>query len=181
MSTNQSLTVGDFMTALPDTINAELRVSDALDRMYNDNLRHLPVVNDDGGLVGMITTRDVALSSSLYGRDPEETPVSEIMTRRPFSVSKETPLDEVALIMERDRLGSTIVTDGVKPVGIFTTTDGMRAIRQLMAGAPVEPAVKPHLKPGEDEDDGPRQTHGHRRPRGTSKYDGMVSWFLAKV
>lgn len=172
--------VAAFMTPVPETILEDLMVSDALDRMYNDNLRHLPVVNGDGGLVGILSTRDVALSASLFNVDPERSPVSAVMSRQVYSVKSDTPIDEVALIMERDRLGSTVVTEGNKPVGIFTTTDAMRVIRQLVAGEPVKPAMQPDLTPDPDAD-APRQVHGHRRPHGASKYDGMVSWFFQKI
>lgn len=179
MSNEPAPSVSAFMTPVPETILEDLTVADALDRMYNDNLRHLPVVNADGALVGIMSTRDVALGASLYNIDPSHSPVSDVMSKKVYTVPSDTPIDEVAMIMERDRLGSTVVIEGGKPVGIFTTTDAMRTIRQLVAGKPVEPAVKPDLSPNKDAE--VRQVHGHKRPSGASRYDGMVSWFFQKI
>ena len=159
--TATSPTIRDFMTPIPATVSDELTLADALDRMYSDNVRHLPVVDSNGVLVGMVTTRDIAVAASVRDLDPQKTPVAAAMTAAPYACEANTPLIDVAYHLEHERLGSAVVTEGERPVGIFTTTDALRALRTFIAGHSVEPAVKPSVS--------------------VSKYDGMISWFLARL
>ena len=149
-------TIGDFMTKLPATVDAELQVLDALDRMYVDNVRHLPVVDAEGKLVGLLSSRDIAQLAS-EGSDLEKTLVSDTMSRAPYSCAADTPLNDVAFQMEDKKLGSTVVTENGKPVGIFTTIDALKAVRSLLAGEQVVPANPPtHILTKEEKDSGQR-------------------------
>ena len=170
-------TVADYMTETPATVNEDLSLADAMDRMFADNIRHLPVVSDAGGLVGMVSTRDVAFATSIRGQDPRKITVGAAMTSNPITCAADTGLAEVALIMERDRLGSLIVTRDAKPVGVFTTTDAMRALRSMIAGAPVEAANPPtHIADVSGERTQTVRSHIHGvRP---STRDGSLSWLL---
>jgi len=178
MTEHEPPRVSDYMTPTPATIEVGMRLSDALDRMYNDNIRHLPVVNETGHLVGMLSTRDVAIAAALRGVDPSEAKVETAMATVPFTCADHSPLLAVIERMERDRLGSAIVTQHDKPVGIFTTTDALRALRSQLLGRPAEPLVEPEIKIGEG-DDSPH-LRPSQRSKGASRYDGMVSWFLTK-
>lgn len=53
-------TVGDYVTADIVTTAPETTVHDAADLMIDHDISHLPVVDDDGRLAGMVTTTDVA-------------------------------------------------------------------------------------------------------------------------
>ena len=183
MTQSNSPTVGEYMTEIPATIETGLSLADALDRMFSSNIRHLPVVSERGTLVGMLSTRDIAGAGALRGLDLKRTKVDQVMSPMPFSCSTETPLLLVIEEMERDRLGSAVITRDGKPCGIFTTTDALRALRAVLTGAPVEPLVEPTLG-GEEAEGGEGERQGPRprmHVRGPSQYDGMVSWFLAKL
>ena len=81
--------------------------------------------------------------------------------------------------MERDRLGSAIVTQDGKPIGIFTTTDALRVLRGMLLGKEVEPLVDPEVARGEGDPD-KHHVRTHLKAKGPSRYDGMVSWFLTR-
>ena len=51
--------LADVMTRAPDTLRPTDSVRDALDLMSNGDYRHLPVVDDDGRLVGIVSIRDL--------------------------------------------------------------------------------------------------------------------------
>lgn len=172
--------VSDYMTELPVTVEVGMSLADALDRMYSDNIRHLPVVDEAGSLVGMLSTRDIAAVAALRGVDPREAKVEDAMARVPFSCAHHSPLVSVVEKMERHRLGSAVVTKDDKPIGIFTTTDALRVLRGKLLGKEVEPLVQPEVKMGEGDPDKPHFRQPHQRPRGVSQYDGMVSWFLTR-
>jgi acetoin utilization protein AcuB len=179
MTDHEPPRVSDYMTDLPVTVETGMRLSDALDRMYTDNIRHLPVVDDGGKLVGMLSTRDIAAVAAMRGIDPDEATVEMAMATVPFTCADHSPLVAVVERMERDRLGSAVVTRENKPVGIFTTTDALRVLRGKLLGKEVEPLVHPEVKEGEGHPDEP---HVHVKPRvkGARSTDGMVSWFLAR-
>jgi acetoin utilization protein AcuB len=180
MTTNNGPTVGDYMTKTPATVNAGLTLADALDRMYADNVRHLPVVDDGDKLVGLISTRDVAVAASIRGLDPKKITVGAAMSGTPFTCEADASLSEVVMAMEGDRLGSTVVTGDGKPVGMFTTTDALRAVRSLIAGRPVAPASEAtHIVDHADD----REATARRHPRasGSSSSSGTLSWFLSPL
>lgn len=179
MTDHEPPRVSDYMTVVPVTVETGMRLSDALDRMYSDNIRHLPVVDNDGKLVGMISTRDIAAVAAMRGINPEKATVEMAMAMVPFSCADHSPLLAVIERMERDRLGSVVVTREGKPVGIFTTTDALRVLRGKLLGKEVEPLVHPEVEEGEGHAEEPH-LRVKPRVRGARNTDGMVSWFLAR-
>jgi CBS domain-containing protein len=131
------------MTPTPITVNDGLMLSDALDRMYANNIHHMPVVHREHGFIGTISADDIASATSARGLDPEETPVREAMRRDAYTCALISPLVDVIHQMERRHLGSVVITEGDRPVGIFTTTDALRTLRSQLVGYPVRPAVNP--------------------------------------
>lgn len=122
-------TIRDFMTASPATIEADLSLALARERMFQVGARHLPVVRD-GVLVGIVSERDIALVESLAGGDDEWT-VERAMTPQPFTCGPDAHLHAVAAEMAQHKYGTAVVVDVEHPssvVGVFTTTDAMRAL-----------------------------------------------------
>ena len=120
-------TVGDYMTKAPHTVGAEQPLTEAERRMQAFGVRHLPVLRG-GALVGVVSDRDVALVSSLPGVEAGSLSVADAMSQDPYQVPSNAPLDEVAKTMEKNRYGSAVVVDGGNVVGVFTTTDALRAL-----------------------------------------------------
>lgn len=124
------------MTTCPETIEADARLSDARERMAQFKIRHLPVVRE-GQLAGIITDRDVNLTESLLVDEPSRaTPptVADAMTEVVFTCGPNAHLHAVAAEMARDKHGSAIVVDPEHPLkvlGVFTTTDALRALSQF--------------------------------------------------
>jgi IMP dehydrogenase/acetoin utilization protein AcuB len=82
----------------------------------------------NGRLTGILTDRDVKLANSLQGVDPQKTLIDEIATDDAYLVSPDSPLDEVVAYMADHRIGSTLIVDNHKLVGIFTSTDALRVL-----------------------------------------------------
>jgi CBS domain-containing protein len=128
--------IREFMTTCPETIEADARLSDARTRMAELKIRHLPVVRD-GRLVGIVTDRDVNLTESLLVDEPmRATPVSvtDAMTDVVFTCGPNAHLHAVASEMAHDKHGSAVVVDPEHPLkvlGVFTTTDALRALSQF--------------------------------------------------
>jgi len=126
--------VRHYMTALPETIEDGLLLSDAKDRMYHLGVRHLPVLRG-GKLVGILSHRDIAVAESLATMNFAEIPVATVMTQVPFTCGPNAHVEAVAREMAAHHYGSAIVVDPAQPtevVGVFTTTDALRALADVI-------------------------------------------------
>jgi acetoin utilization protein AcuB len=156
-------TVAEYMTKIPASADHGLLLADAEERMNIDNIRHL-VVLGDGNIVGVLSNRDISVALAVPGVDRKKLTVRDAMSEQPYMCPQDTPISEVARVMEAHRWGCAVVVDGDEAVGVFTTTDALRALRALATGKPAEPAVKPtHLPPVET--GAPRVFHlRHHKP-----------------
>jgi acetoin utilization protein AcuB len=155
-------TVSEYMTLMPASADEDLRLEDAEQRMSLDNIRHLVVVKD-GHAVGVLSSRDISLALSMPGVDRKKIKVSEAMSEQPYVCRPDSTLAEVCLTMEAHRWGCALIVDNEEVVGIFTTTDALRAVRALATGHEAAPATKPdHLPPTEP---GPRRKFMLRKHR----------------
>jgi acetoin utilization protein AcuB len=159
------------MTQEPATVDAGLPIADALSRMELNNIRHLLVTRADR-LVGVVSTRDLAVAASMPGVKADKEPVVAAMSPTVYVCDKECPLSAVAHDMEAHRYGCAVVAADGRVVGIFTTTDALRALRQLVVGNEVEPAVLPTHKVEHETE---RQMIEHHLRVGNSLYKAHVN------
>jgi acetoin utilization protein AcuB len=120
-----------YMTMTPHSIGSEQTLVTASAMMNKHEIRHLPVLHG-GQLLGMLTDRDIKLIETFRDVDPTKVTVAEAMTERPYTVSPETPLDEVVETMANNKYGSAIIVQNQKVVGVFTTVDACQALCDLL-------------------------------------------------
>ena len=123
--------VQKYMTCSPHTIGEDQPMSLAHRMMREHKIRHLPVLRG-AKIVGMVSDRDLNMVETLKDVDPRKVLVSEAMSQDPYLVSPEAGLDEVVATMAQGKLGSAVVTQHDKVVGIFTTVDACRAFSDLL-------------------------------------------------
>src|SRR6188768_3914174 len=123
--------VQKYMTTSPHTIGDDQPMSLAHAMMREHKIRHLPVLRG-AKLVGLVSDRDLNMVGSLQDVDPRKVLVSEAMTQDPYLVSPDAALDEVVSTMAKSKLGSAVITQHNKVVGIFTTVDACRAFADLL-------------------------------------------------
>lgn len=123
--------IASFMTTAPHTVGKDQTLESAHVLMREHLVRHLPVL-EAGEIVGLLSLSDLQLIETLKDVDPKEVLVEEAMSQSPFMVPPDALLDEVAGEMVSRKLGSAIVVDQGRPVGIFTTIDALRAISELI-------------------------------------------------
>jgi len=134
--------IADFMTAPARTVTPETLLPEARELMTTGNFRHLPVVDEHGRLVGIITDRDLrsAMPSGLMDEEErreylhrfEALPVKAVMTEAVASLPAEATLDDALLLFDRTRVGGLPVLDGEeRVVGILSIRDLLTAYRQL--------------------------------------------------
>jgi acetoin utilization protein AcuB len=122
------------MTTDPHVIGPTMTIAQALQVMRDYKLRHLPVV-EDGKLVGLVSDRDLHLVEACAGVNPTEAHVREAMIHPVLQVNHATPLDEVAEQMLGHHAGSVVVADDGRIQGIFTATDALIALAELLKRA----------------------------------------------
>jgi CBS domain-containing membrane protein len=105
------------------------------DLMDARRVRHVPIVDRDGDLVGLVTNRD--LSRNILGRIDElpvgverdllrSRKVREIMTTEPETVEPEARLSDAASTLLENKIGCLPVVEGMRLVGILTEADFVR-------------------------------------------------------
>jgi CBS domain-containing protein len=124
--------VRDLMSSEVVTLHRNDQLSIADDVMRLGRIRHLPVLDDDGLLVGIVSQRDLfrgALARALgYGAHAQQKLlgqllVKEVMTNDPISIAPDAPLAEAARLMLERKVGALPVVEAGRLVGILTESD----------------------------------------------------------
>ncbi len=125
--------IRDIMTPAPHTIGVDQSLFRAREMMREHHVRHLPVLRA-GRLVGIVTERDVALVEALEELDEREVLVEEAMTSDVYAVRPDQALDVVVDHMAKHKLGSAIVAEGDRVLGVFTSVDALRLLALELRG-----------------------------------------------
>ncbi len=133
----RQMTVGDLMTTALVTVRASELVTDAHAEMESGAIRHLPVVDERGHLVGVLSDRDLLRAAiGIAKRTPR---IGELMTREIVSLRPEAPAARAAELMIEHKIGSVPVVDEQGAlVGIVTQTDYLEVARRALLGLTLE-------------------------------------------
>ncbi len=124
-------------------VGADTTIGEAKEILTHRKFRHLPVTDGDT-LLGIITSTDLskAMPSPVDSEiSPEDhiiagqVKVSAFMSSNPVTVSPMTPLEEVANLLQKYKIGAIPVVEEGSLIGIITETDLFRAFRAIMDGA----------------------------------------------
>ncbi len=128
----------ELMTVSPRTMQPTDTVSQAVDVLDTMNIRHLPIVDDRGHLVGMLSDRDLGPLMRVFieGAEAErmvvplsERRISELMTGDVISVELDADVLEVVALMVEERVGAVPVVDEADNVrGIISYVDVLQAL-----------------------------------------------------
>ena len=124
-------TVGDFMSTALIVVRDSDSIGVADAQMKLGAIRHVPVVDPQQNLVGILSAGDVLLA---LARGKKSVRVGESMSRNPVTVTPDTPAHEAIELMLEHRFGSLPVvgTDG-HLMGIVTDTDFLAAAREAFS------------------------------------------------
>src|SRR5438309_3384911 len=109
----------------PVTIRQDRPVREALNVMERYHISGVPVVDEDGHLVGIITNRDLRFETRF------DLPVSEVMTKQPrVTVAVGTTLEQAKAVLQKHRIERLLVIDEDKHLkGLITVKDIQKAIK----------------------------------------------------
>ena len=134
----------DLVTVAPDD-----NLATARELMHDKRIHHLPVVDSDEHLVGLVTLTDVLAATDSFLRDADnrmrasEIAVDDVMVRDVATVDEHASLRQAALFLEKHRIGCLPVVTNGKLRGIITDTDfvgvAINLLEQIESAEPLEP------------------------------------------
>lgn len=132
--------VKERMSRNPITIRHDTPVTEAQALMKREKIHHLPVLDRDGKLAGIVTEKDLLYASpspattlSVYEMTSllAKLTVDKVMSAKPMTVTEDVPLEEAARIMADRNIGGLPVMRGSVLVGIITESDLFRVFIEL--------------------------------------------------
>jgi len=135
--------VKDRMTSDPVVITTDTSLKEALDLVRSEPFRHLPVLDENGKLVGIVTEKSLVYASptstttlSVFEVDYilSRTKVGQIIQGPVITVGTDLPIEEAARVMVDHRIGCLPVVEDDKLVGIISDTDIFRVFVEGMGG-----------------------------------------------
>lgn len=134
------MNVIDIMTEKPVTILADKSLRSALQLMEDNQVKHLPVLSQQGHLVGILSDRDCrhALNSPFIMRERWQdedltirVKIRNVMTPAPIVVEPAASAEEIARLMLKHRIGCLPVMRVETLVGIVTRSDILVAFMNI--------------------------------------------------
>lgn len=129
------LTVAQFMTRDPFIIDGGLNLVDTYTRMFQLQVRHLPVYSA-GHLVGIVSDRDIGHILAVQGLDPAHTKIESVCTPNPYVCDPDSPLSQVVWDMSQRKIGAALVMRDGQLHGIFTLIDALEVLLVLLNEEP---------------------------------------------
>jgi acetoin utilization protein AcuB len=135
--------VKDRMTSDPLTITIDTNLKDALELIRSKPFRHLPVLDEDGKLVGIVTEKSLVYAAptptttlSVFEVDYilARTKVGQIIQGSVITVGPDLPIEEAARVMVDHRIGCLPIVEGDKLLGIISDTDIFRVFVEGLGG-----------------------------------------------
>jgi acetoin utilization protein AcuB len=129
--------VRDCMTRDPITVRPHSDPLAAISLLKSARVRRLPVVDEEGRVVGMVTQTDLerflskAPSPGILKRQHR---VEQAMVTPVVTVSQDHPMEEAARLMVEHKIGSLPVTEEERLVGIITETDIFKQFVDILGG-----------------------------------------------
>jgi CBS domain-containing protein len=110
------------------TIGPEATAPEAVARMVENNIGSLPILEDDGSLVGVISERDLMRELHDRGGEFPRAPIRAVMTMNPITCDIDDEVDAVMGLMTERRIAKVPVIDRGRLVGIVSVGDVVKLL-----------------------------------------------------
>ncbi|UCD80068.1 MAG: CBS domain-containing protein [Desulfobacterales bacterium] len=122
--------IHSLMIPDPITITANASISEAIELMKINSIRHLPVVAEGKVLIGFLTLADLkqGLIPSMLG----DLTLQDLMIKDPITVSPDDEIEIAAQLIYKNKIGGMPVVKGKQLVGIITASDILRTFIDMM-------------------------------------------------
>jgi acetoin utilization protein AcuB len=122
--------IHECMVSDPITITANASISEAIELMKINSIRHLPVVSEGNKLTGFLTLADLkqGLIPSMLG----DLSLRDLIIKDPITVDPDDDIETAALLIYKHKIGGMPVAKSGELVGVITATDILRTFIQMM-------------------------------------------------
>jgi CBS domain-containing membrane protein len=127
--------VRDLMTEEVFTLRPQNNLATLYDLIDSKRVRHVPIVDSEGDLVGLVTERDLSRSAlgplvdlplSAERDELRRRKIRDVMAMEPDSIEPDAPLKTAAEMLLENKVGCLTVVEGLHLVGILTEADFVR-------------------------------------------------------
>jgi CBS domain-containing protein len=134
--------VKKIMSETPATCHVDTTCSEAAKLMWDRDCGVIPVVDDQGKIMGMITDRDICMACYLQGKLTHQIQVREVMSKQVHSCKPEDTLEEAEAIMQQNQVRRLPVVDSKgQLVGLLSLNDIARATADRKLGKEADPRL----------------------------------------
>ena len=119
----------DIMSKTVTTIRSDGTLLDAIQLLVCKEISGLPVVNEQGKMIGIITEKDIL--NFVFSGNLKNTRVADVMSKEVVSFSPETSVDTIALAVGQNKFRRVPIVEGDKVVGIVSRRDIIRSALDL--------------------------------------------------
>lgn len=134
-------TVADLMITDLVTLKENDSLAKAKELMQEKNIRNIPITNEEGQCVGMLTQREYLrhafylvsqFGTQLLSKKEQQTPIANAMNKDILTVSPDTDLDMAAEFFIENKYGCLPVTKDDKLIGILTPVDFVKLAHSML-------------------------------------------------
>ncbi|MEK3890367.1 acetoin utilization AcuB family protein [Bacillus sp. FSL K6-3431] len=144
-----------IMTRDVATLTPSDSIKTALQLMRDRKIRHIPLINEEMQLIGLVTDRDIKIATPILIEadllnEIIDMPLSTVMTKNIITGHPLDFVEEITVIFYDHKIGCLPIVSGGKLVGIITSTDLLHTMVELTGankpGSQIE--IKVENKPG---------------------------------
>lgn len=141
------MTVIEVMTRAPSCATPETPLAEVGRMMVDNNCGAIPVVDEGGHAIGVVTDRDIVCRSLAIGRNPLDMTAGDAMTPAVVTVKADASLEHCAEVLERHQIRRAVVVDDQqRVVGIVAQADLARR-SEILGGEVVAAVSRPSVGP----------------------------------
>jgi acetoin utilization protein AcuB len=122
--------IHSLMIPDPITVTLHTSISEAIELMKINSIRHLPVVSENNYLEGFLTLAD--LKQGLIPSMVSDLSLKDLMIKDPFTVEPDQEIEYAAQLIYNHKIGGLPVVKENKLVGVITATDILRTFIDMM-------------------------------------------------
>src|SRR5438309_6186012 len=112
--------VREAMTKTVSSAQKNERIVQIARKMKQEDAGFIPIVEDGGKLIGVVTDRDIVIRCIASGHNPESDTVEHCMTQQTITISPEDDIDQAARKMESEEIRRLAVTENGRLVGVLS-------------------------------------------------------------
>jgi CBS domain-containing protein len=125
--------VRDAMAKTVSSARKSDKVIDVAQKMKQEDAGFIPVVENGGTLIGVITDRDIVIRCIAEGHDPRSETAEHLMSRQVTIIAPDDDIEQAAKMMEREEIRRLPVAEKGRLVGVLSHGNLVQATKNKTA------------------------------------------------